>query len=491
MCYLNYNLKFLLRKVPILVIEMTVNNFISQEGKDWPQILAIIIAGLGPITTGILYAWSSPSAIQILNDNQTYHITEAETSYFTVLPPIGMICAGLGFFKLTDILGRKKTLLLLAVPQLTCWLIIIFATNVYAFYVSRVIAGIGDAALFASLPVYVGEISTPKVRGFWGNFNTFCHYGGQFIITVIGSYLSVQKTAIVCIALPVIFVILFAQMPESPYYLIKKGKDENAKHSLRWLRRKDDVEQDFTTMKADVERQISESGTWKDLIAIKSNRRALLAGIFLRFSQMLGGISSFATYTQPIFQKAGGNVSPQTSSMIFLGLCFVLNFFGSAVVAKFGRRKSYFWSPLGCGVILLITSIYFFLDHYNITDLSNFHFVPLAGMVIYMIFFAFGMGVVPTLMLGELFSASIKGKALCIMNIVFGLALFVSNFMFNILNNNIGLYAPFLVFAICCLASAFLALYVVPETKGKTLEEIQQSLKSKKISSAKKIADSC
>ncbi|XP_050294247.1 facilitated trehalose transporter Tret1-like isoform X2 [Anthonomus grandis grandis] len=361
--------------VQINIVARIFNN------KDLTQILAIIIAGLAPITTGILYAWSSPSILQIQKDNVTYHITDEETSYFPILPPLG-------------------------------------------------------------------------------------------------SYLSVRKTAIVCSALPILFVLLFIQMPESPYYLIQKQKLDKAQKSLRWLR-EEDVNEEFQKMQADVARQISESGTWKDLFIIGSNRRALLAGVFLRFSQLLGGISAFATNTQPIFQKAGGDFNPQLCSIIFLGLCFVLNFFGSAVVAKLGRKKSYIYSPLGCGLSLLTLSIYFILDEHTTIDLSKFGMLPLVGMIIYMIFFSFGMGVVPTLMLSELFSASIKGKALCIMNMVFGTALFVSNFIFKLMDSYIGLYAPFLVFAISCLLTSVLSIYVVPETKGKTLEEIQQSLKSK------------
>lgn len=90
------------------------------------------------------------------------------------------------FFPLSDWFGRKNSILLLAAPQAITWILTIYATTKWEFYVARFIAGAADAILFMSIPPYVGEICTPEVRDFFGNVHTFLVYGGQFGITVIG-----------------------------------------------------------------------------------------------------------------------------------------------------------------------------------------------------------------------------------------------------------------------------------------------------------------
>lgn len=429
----------------------------------------------------MLFSWTSPSIPKIVDDKINYDISLDEASYFTVLPPVGVIASSLLFSKLNDVIGRKYTLLFIAVPHIVAWTLIATAKSVYMFYISRFISGIADSCLFASLPIYVGEIATPKVRGTWGNAMTFLIYVGQFLINVIGSYTDIKVTAYICVTIPIIFAATFIFMPESPYYYVMKGRMDDAKRSLQVLRQRDDVEEEINMLKVDVTRQMSESGTWKDLVTIKSNRRALYAGIFLRASQQFAGIGSFAVYTQYIFIQAGGNVSATLSAIIFFGLCTILNLCAGFTLDKLGRRKSYLYSLLLCGITLLLEAIYFYIQQYcPEIDVKFLNWIPLTGMIIYVVFYSFGLGIVPTLMLGELFSASIKGKGLCLLNVLFGVLISTITKLFHLLETNFGLSAPFMFFSISCFISTILSFYFVPETKGKTLEEIQQDLKQSK-----------
>ncbi|KAJ8924067.1 hypothetical protein NQ315_006846 [Exocentrus adspersus] len=464
-----------------MVDKKTLEGVHQNEGKIWPQVLAILVVCLIPLTCGILFSWTSPFIVKITKDKSNYDISEEEASYFTVIPPISMILTSILLSNLNDKIGRKPTILLIAVPHVTTWILCAVADNVWVFYASRFVTGIADGLMFASVPMYIGEISTPKVRGVWGNALTFAIYLGQFTVNVIGSYCDVKETSYICISIPVICFISFCFMPESPYFYIMKGKFEEAKTAIRKLKRKDDVEQDFILLKTDVDRQMSESATWKDLFTISSNRRAVCAGIFLRASQQFGGISTFAVYTQYIFAKSGGDLSPEVSSMIFFGAICALNLVGAYTLDLFGRRPSYIVSLICCGVVLLVEAIYFYIEQYETQiNISFLNWIPITGMMMYVIFYSIGLGIVPTLMLGELFSASIKTKGLSVLIIVFGLHVCTITKLFHVLTTNFGLFSPFLLFSVSCFLSTILALYLIPETKGKTLEEIQQSLKRPK-----------
>lgn len=433
---------------------------------------------MAAFSAGILFSWSSPSIPILIAEDGPYRFTLEQCSYLTVIPPISTIFCSLIYADLIDKIGRKYGVLLMGIPQITSLLLTAFARNIYVFYVARAIAGIGDAGLFLAMPSYIGEIASPAVRGTWGNCLSFSIYAGQFVVNLIGGYTSVRNTALICLCFPLLFVCTFSFVPESPYYYMMRGKREEAGKALTALRRTQKVETELLQVESDVKRQMSEPGTWKDLFMIRSNRKALIAGIFLRWSQQLSGISSFAVYTQYIFKHVGGSLSATDSAIIFQGSLAVGNFLASFFIDKIGRRSSMMYSLLCCSVCTGGITVFLYISYaYPEIDLSSFQWVPLAGMLLYVAFYSFGIGIVPTLMLGELFSASIKGKGLCALMIAFAINISLVTKVFQLMHVHFGLYAPFALFSICSFLSTFFTYWLVPETKGKTLEEIQQILK--------------
>lgn len=417
----------------------------------------------------------------MISKDGPYYFTLEQCSYLTTISPLSTMVSGLFFARLVDKIGRKHSALLVVIPYMLAFVVIALAESIYVFYVARAIVGIGDAGLFSVLPTYIGEITTPKVRGSWGNCLAMFMYTGQTVINVIGGYTTIKQTAVICLCFPILFLCTFPFNPESPYYYIMKGEKNKARKALQVLRQTDNIDAEMLQLESDVRRQMSEPGTWKDLFMIKSNRRALLAGMALRWFQQLCGISVFSVYTQYIFQQAGGSISPIQSAIIFQGALTVGNIICAFFLDKIGRRNATISSLFCCALVLTGEAVYFYisLKHPEV-DLSYFQWMPLVGMLIFVPVFSFGLGIVPTLMLGELFSASIKGKGLCMLNINWGLALSTLSKVFQMMETKFGLYSPFTLFAVSCFINTAVAYYVVPETKGKTLEEIQQDLRARK-----------
>lgn len=439
----------------------------------------LYIACLASITSGAQYAWTSPFIVKIINDKVNYNITEEETSYFVIIHPLSTITFSLLIPSLNNYFGRKYGVILIAAPQVLYWILTAVAKSVYVFYIARVASGLADALHFGFLPMYLGEISTPSVRGKWANIVFFVILG-QFLINLIGQYFSVWHTSIICLVFPVLFLVVMPFMPESPYYCAMMNKDEEGKRALRFLRGKTNIDSEFSSIKADIERQMSEQGTWKELFSIRSNRKAVIAAIFLRISQQFSGISVYQSYNQFIFEKSGSHIHPGTASVITIGLLDGMTFVSGYIAEIFGRKKSFMYSMLACAIMLLLQSTYFYVDQNTTIDVKFMNWFPLLAMVLYIIFSSCGVSNIPTLMLGELFSNSIKTKGLGVNVIVLGLGIFINNGIFYILVSHFGIFSPFFFFGICSLLSTVMSVYLVPETKGKTLEEIQQDLKGNK-----------
>lgn len=431
------------------------------------------------MTDGLLYAWSSPFIVKIANDKEHYDISETEASYFAIIPSIACMITSTPFAKLCDVIGRKKTLLLIVIPHLTAWILKAVARSVYVFYIARFFVGISFACIYAVLPMYVGEVVAPEIRGSLSSLISSCYYLGSFFINVIGNMCDVKTTSYICAPLEIVFFALFIFMPESPYYLIMKNKDDEAKNALRRLLRKSNIETDFSLLKNDIHRQMTERGTWKDLFTISSNKKALIIGTFLRVSQHLGGVFVFFTSTQFIFQKAGGTIKADTATIIFAFLLFIFYFAAGVLVDTIGRRPAFITSMALSSIILLLEAIYFYIQahHPEINMESVENWFPLVIMIIYIIFSSFGPGIIPTLMIGEIFSTSIKSKAITLMLFIFSFMIFSITQIFYLLNSYAGLFAPFLLFGFSNLITGILGYFYLPETKGKSLEEIQQELK--------------
>lgn len=139
-----------------------------------------------------------------------------------------------------------------------------------------------DGVAFTVVPMYIGEIAEPKVRGMLGSSCSVMWIVGFLVINIIGSYLSITMTAIVSSILPVISFFTFMWMPESPYFLLMQNKTEEAKKSLRKFRKRNDVEEEIERMQSNLKTSDSSTGRFLDLLTVKSNRKAVIIVAGLR-----------------------------------------------------------------------------------------------------------------------------------------------------------------------------------------------------------------
>ncbi|CAH0550125.1 unnamed protein product [Brassicogethes aeneus] len=459
---------------------MTVyNNLVhvyENHRKQWPQIVSILISCFSGVVYGLSFAWTSPSIVKITQDKENYNITEHEASYFTIIPYVATTLTILPLSYLNDIIGRKHTIMIMAIPCIIYWIIIIFAKSVYMFYLARLFSGVTEF-LFISLLMYVGEISSPTIRGTWGNALYFSVNVGILLINVIGSYNTIQMTAYICLGFCLVFVAIFPFIPDTPYYYIIKNKEQEARTTLKWLYQEEDVEELYQSLKSDVHRQISETGKWRDVFQISTNRKALITGFYMQVSLPFSGLTAFIVQSQQLFQESGGEVSAEASAIIITAIITATSLFAVLTADKLGRKNSFIGSCFLCMVLLFIGVVFFWTEQHHPNLVEGFHWLPLVIMVLFCIIHTIGIGTVGFLMMEELFSASIKTKALMLCTLSFGITGAINNEIFNLLLLNFGLYSAFLYFTFACALLFILSFKLVPETSGKTLEEIQQDLK--------------
>lgn len=451
------------------------------DAKKLPQILAAICICIGAMGTGTIIGWTSNitddlkgGKLNDLNFNDDYKLglvgSMMTTGALLICLPIGPIA---------DFIGRKPTILLTVVPYTIGWLMITFAKHEAMVYVGRILTGIGGGGFCVIAPMYTTEIAQPELRGMLGAFFQFFLTIGILYSNLFGHVCGMLVFNIMCAAIPIVFGILFLFQPETPYYLIKCNKMEKAEEIFQRLRGKDyDCSEEMENMK----KQAAEKFTFemfKKCMKTKQAKKANLICFSLMFYQQLSGINAVMFYSKDIFKDAGSTL-PDYWCVIIIGIVQVI-FTGlaSAVVDRLGRKILLVVSSGLMTFSLVFLGIYFLLkNHALVTEstLKNIGLIPVTSLTLFIIGFSFGMGPIPWLASSEIFPVEVKAhcsSAAAVFN--WFLACMVSLF-YPKLSTAIGNDITFFIFSAITATCIPFVIFVMPETKGKTLLQIQTEM---------------
>ncbi|XP_067005244.2 facilitated trehalose transporter Tret1 [Anabrus simplex] len=484
----------------VAVVKSTDCQDEGRTGRDWSvfrQHLAALIANLAAFSGGMCLGWSSP-AVPLLQREQgdvdlPLYVTIEEGSWISCLLPLGAAVGSLPVGYLSDCIGRKKAILSLAIPYIVGWMLILFSdTSLTLMYVGRFIAGLGVGGTTVLVAQYNEEISEDSIRGALGVYLDFNLCSGSFFLNLLGCFLSYMGFSIVSCIIPIIFVCTFIWMPESPVYLVLEDRMDDAMKSLTWLRkgkRLEDIQTEIKRIKEHLNKEKEESGSrplmcrMKEFFSDLSSQSTLLktVGIVLglMFLQQVSGINAILFYTVSIFQSSGSNISSNMSSAIVAGCMAASDFCSSFYVDRLGRRPMLLFSTLATAVCLAVLSAYF---HYNDNnyDVSSWNWVPITALIIYVITYTAGFSQLPWLMMAELVpSKHQKWMSPLASFLNWGIAFILAK-EFPDMRIHLGNDVSYGIFSSASIASFMFVWFLVPETNGRSREEIQDALRGKR-----------
>ncbi|XP_050294867.1 facilitated trehalose transporter Tret1-like [Anthonomus grandis grandis] len=450
-------------------------------GRRCYQYFAAVFGSLSILSSEMHFGWPSSSLPQLTN-NGTYFIqvTKEESSWLAVGIFPGIVFGAILSNFLADKLGRKKIILLCALPLFISWATLAMANCFYVMFLARFLGGMGGGLSFSTVPMYLGEISEPQIRGFLSSLCPIFVVTGILLINLFGIYLPINECALWASSIPLLMFCTFFWMPESPVFLMTCGKYEQAVSNLKMLRGKEEGEKEYVRLTKDLTETMQEQkkgpSTFLDLFRVPVNRRALIIALGLRSVQQFCGSTAITFYCKSIFEEFGGIISGNSGTIIYFSLQMVLTIATSLVVDKFGRRPIFIVSLLGTTITLFMISIYLVIKEHTDWDLTSASSVPILGLLLNIVFFSIGVRNVPLLVMSEIFHPKIKPLALCFGTIYYGILAIVVTKFYNLTNELVEMACPMFVFAFLCLICLVVYYFFVPETKGKTLEDIQRML---------------
>lgn len=452
-----------------------------------PKVVFFIAGNLLILSCEIGVTWTSP-VLPKLSSNDTEDnplgrpITSDEESWLGSLLPLGAAIGSLPFGILADKIGRRCTLLLLGIPHLTCYLILSFANEISLYYLARILTGISVGASYTVLPMYIGEIASKKNRGGLSSSLNIFITGGDLIPYAVGPFLPVRWFNVFLITFPVLFLVSCAVFsPETPYYRIIKKNEKSAEDILVRLRSKPAkrVQEELREIKESVERDGDNNFAGLIKALKESNvKKGVIISLTLVAFQQLSGITPILLYTETLFESTGSSLPAWQSSLILGAVQFVISFVAPAIVDRTGRKPLLLLSGFGMFVSEAALGTYLHLQDNTDIDLDGFSWLPIACLVVYIIVFNCGFGPLPYAIIAEVFPSNVKGAASSACSFTCWVLAFVVSLYFSDLGNWMGISGVFWLFSGFCFASVIFVVICVPETKGKSFQEIQAILAS-------------
>ncbi|KAL3829391.1 hypothetical protein ACJIZ3_018193 [Penstemon smallii] len=432
------------------------------NGSIWMVLLSTFVAVCGSFEFGSCVGYSSPTQSAIRED---LNLSLAQYSMFGSIITIGAMIGAITSGRVADFLGRKGAMRVSAVSCIIGWLAVYFSSGAWLLDIGRFCTGYGIGIFSFVVPVFIAEIAPKNLRGGLATLNQLMIVCGASTAYLLGTVVTWRTLAMTGLLPCMLLLVGLFFIPESPRWLAKVGLQKEFESSLQKLRGRDaDISSESAEIQASID---SLQGIPKvGLLELFHPKyiRPLIIGVGLMVFQQFGGINGIGFYASETFVAAGFS-SGKIGTIAYAIVQVPITVVGAMLMDKSGRRPLLIVSSTGMFLGCILTGASFFLKGQDLF-LEWIPILAVSGVLVYIASFSIGMGAVPWVIMSEIFPIHVKGVAGSLVVLVNWLGAWAVSYTFNFLMSWI------------CVSAILFVTKIVPETKGKTLEQIQASISS-------------
>ncbi|XP_023746354.1 sugar transporter ERD6-like 5 isoform X1 [Lactuca sativa] len=434
-------------------------------------VFSTLVAVCGSFVYGSAVGFSSPAQMGIMDD---LGMSLEQYSVFGSILTIGAMVGAVMSGKIADQFGRKMTMGISQVFCLFGWLAILYSEASWLLDAGRLSIGYGVGVISYVVPVYIAEITPKNLRGAFTDVNQLMISIGISVMWLLGILIHWRTLALIGGIPCVLQVVGLFFIPESPRWLAKIGLWKECENALQKLRGENaEISEEAAEIRDYTETldQISESRVF-DLFQ-PEYAKSLIIGVGLMVLQQFGGVNAIAFYANSIFISAGFSSTIGSIALVLVQIPFTI--LGVLLMDVSGRRPLLMVSGGGTCLGCLLLGISFFLQDHLEENKGLSPILALVGVLVFKGSYSLGMGGIPWVIMSEIFPMNIKSSAGSLVTLVNWFGSWVVSYSFNFLMEYSTEGTFFMFSSICCVTVLFVAK-LVPETKGRTLEEIQASM---------------
>lgn len=404
------------------------------------------------------------------------------TSWVTLGALAGALVAGV----LADRLGRRVTILLAAVLFTMGALLEALAPGTTVLVIGRLVVGFGVGVASVAAPLYAAEQAPSRLRGRFVSMYQLAITIGIFIAYLVDEALTnndMWRVMLGVSAVPaVLLFVVMLPMPDSPRWFVKVGRRDDAIAALTKVRPDVDAEAEISKIEKAAQEDDADKATWGEVFS-KKLRKPLMIGVGLAVFQQITGINAIIYYANRIFAQAGFSTPEDqaaATTWAIGGVNVLATLIAVAYVDRFGRRPLLLAGLVGMATALLTVGISFhFMDTADTSGAGSggpttAGIITLVALVVFIASFAFSLGPVVWTVINEIFPNRVRGRAVAVATAAnWGSAWLVSQFFLTLIDS-IGNSATFYLFGGFSVVAYVWIWKTVPETKGRSLEQIQE-----------------
>jgi SP family arabinose:H+ symporter-like MFS transporter len=407
---------------------------------------------------------------------QKYDLSAAMTGWVASCALVGCMAGAMFAGALSDKLGRKKVLMISALAFAISSLGIMIPMGLSWFIFFRFIGGVGIGIASMLAPMYISEIAPAEIRGRLISIYQLGIVIGILLIYFVNAAIAglYDETWNIehgwrwmfgsGIIPSIVFIVLLLIVPESPRWLAQKNNWTKAEEVLKKVNGEAKASEELLAIRESLKTQ---QGSFSDLLK-PGLRIALIIGVLLSIFSQVTGINVIMYYAPEIFKATGDGSSSALMQTIWVGgINVLMTIVAIKYVDKLGRKKLLLIGSIGMAVCLALIGLAFY------ADMSSGYWV-LIGILMYISFFAISLGPLTFVVVAEIFPNHIRGRAMSVAIFFLWLSVYVVSQTFPMLLESIGTAWTFWIYMVMSVLAFVFVWNLVPETKEKSLEEIQK-----------------
>jgi MFS family permease len=371
-------------------------------------------------------------------------------------------------------------LLCLALPDLLSWLLVASAQNFPMMLAGRFLAGLAAAGYSPNIQIYVAEISQTVHRGWLSGITVPTLGAGTLIMYILGTFLPWHLAAAVCIPVPILLVVSLSLLWDSPYWYLHSGREKQAHEALEAFRgAQDHVVSEMCQIQENVRQETKSFSFIEGLCKIPMDKRYYRPFISLNvifLFMLFSGKFAISFYAVEIFQRAGGHMNEYYSAIVMAAIHLVGSLLFIPAVKRFSRKFLLVTSSFVMSISLVVLGVAMYSHeghHHGMEAVDNLSWLPLTCVIIYMLADPIGLGSVPFIYVAEFFPSEMRSVLGSLTVAISNMELFVVVKTFPNMEDSMGDYGVFWLYASACVATIIFVLSYVPETKDKEFTEVE------------------
>lgn len=402
-----------------------------------------------------------------------FALTEEAKGWMVSSALLGCVVGATVSGRLGDRFGRRIILQICAIFFAVSAVGSGFAESVTGFVLYRIMGGLAVGGASVLAPMYIAEVSPADIRGRMVSINqlaivfgiSLAYYSNYFLLK-LGD--ECWRWMLASGAIPsVVFLISVCFVPESPRWLVKRGHSEKAAHILSSIGNEAYAREELAAIKGSLSEEVRR-GTLKDLMKPEM-RFVLLLGIFLAIFQQWCGINVIFFYAPDILAKSNVGLDSALFQTTLIGLTnFLFTIVAMWAIDKIGRKSLMIIGSVGMSICYLVVG-YLMKTGYN-------GWLTMLFILLTIALYAISLGPVVWVVIAEIFPNRLRGTGMAVATFFLWISCYTLTLTFPMIMGAIGGNGAFVIYAILCIAGAVITNYYLPETKGKTLENIEIEL---------------